>query len=91
MELDWSLLRTVLAVADHGSLSGAARHLGQSQPTLGRHVKSAEQALACTLFALANLGAVGSFVFYDAMLVDVAEPKDYDALSTSGYALGYLD
>jgi len=50
MELDWSLLRTVLAVADHGSLSGAARHLGQSQPTLGRHVKSAEQALACTLF-----------------------------------------
>jgi UMF1 family MFS transporter len=46
--------------------------------------------LGCALFFGVNLGAVGSFVFYDAMLVDVAEPRDYDALSTSGYALGYL-
>lgn len=53
-------------------------------------VQQGQVALACTLFALANLGAVGSFVFYDAMLVDVARPEDYDALSTSGYALGYL-
>jgi UMF1 family MFS transporter len=46
--------------------------------------------LACLLYFAVNLGAVGSFVFYDAMLVDVAESRDYDALSTSGYALGYL-
>ncbi|MFN9787704.1 MAG: MFS transporter [Planctomycetia bacterium] len=44
----------------------------------------------CALFFGANLGAVGSFVYYDAMLVDVAEPGDYDTLSTTGYALGYL-
>lgn len=53
-------------------------------------VQQGQSTLACTLFALANLGAVGSFVFYDAMLVDVADPEDYDALSTTGYAVGYL-
>lgn len=46
--------------------------------------------LGCALFFGVNLGAVGSFVFYDAMLVEVAEPRDYDTLSTTGYALGYL-
>jgi UMF1 family MFS transporter len=64
--------------------------LGTSACAALAFVQQGQAALACTLFALANLGAVGSFVFYDAMLVDVAEPKDYDALSTSGYALGYL-
>jgi len=49
-EPDWSLLRVVLAVAEQGSLSGAARQLNLSQPTLGRQVRAAERALACTLF-----------------------------------------
>jgi len=49
-DLDWSLLRTLLAVAEHGSLSGAARVLAQSQPTIGRQVRAAEQALGQTLF-----------------------------------------
>jgi len=38
--LDWSLIRSVLAVAEAGSLSGAARATGISQPTLGRHVQA---------------------------------------------------
>jgi UMF1 family MFS transporter len=42
------------------------------------------------LFGLANLGAVVSFVFYDALLVHVARPDETDRLSTTGYALGYL-
>lgn len=49
-DLDWSLLRAVLAVADAGSLSGAARKLSQSQPTIGRHVRAAEDALGQALF-----------------------------------------
>ena len=49
-DLDWSLLRTLLAVAEEGSLSGAARVLGQSQPTVGRHLRSAEEALGASLF-----------------------------------------
>lgn len=48
---DWTLLRSFLAVAETGSLSGAARALGLSQPTLGRHIAEIEAALSVTLFA----------------------------------------
>ncbi|MEZ5798509.1 MAG: LysR family transcriptional regulator [Paracoccaceae bacterium] len=48
--LDWSLISSLLAVADHGSLSAAARATGLSQPTLGRHVAEAETRLGLTLF-----------------------------------------
>ena len=49
--LDWSLVPAILAVADHGSLSAAARASGVSQPTLGRHVAEAEARLGLALFA----------------------------------------
>jgi len=45
---------------------------------------------ALVLFMLANIGANGSFVFYDSLLPHVAEPGELDKLSTAGYALGYL-
>lgn len=48
--LDWSLVQTYLAVVEHGSLSKAARFLGQSQPTLGRKVKELEEQLGSELF-----------------------------------------
>lgn len=47
---DWSLWRSFGAVVEHGSLSAAARALGLSQPTLGRHVEALEQALGMSLF-----------------------------------------
>lgn len=47
---DWTLLRSALAVARHGSLSAAARALGLSQPTLGRHIEALELCLSVTLF-----------------------------------------
>ena len=49
-EPDWSLWRSFAAVVEHGSLSAAARALGLSQPTLGRHVEALEAALDVTLF-----------------------------------------
>jgi len=48
--LDWALLQAFTAVAETGSLSAAARQLGQSQPTLGRQVAKAEAALGTALF-----------------------------------------
>ena len=42
------------------------------------------------LFTLATLGFNGGIVFYDALLVDVAKPAEYDRVSSYGYALGYL-
>ena len=47
---DWSLWRSFSAVVKHGSLSAAARELGLSQPTLGRHIEALEQALDLPLF-----------------------------------------
>jgi len=49
-EPDWSLWRSFGAVVEHGSLSAAARALGLSQPTLGRHVEALEQSLGMSLF-----------------------------------------
>jgi len=48
--LDWALLQAFTAVAESGSLSAAARLLGQSQPTLGRQISRAEAALGTSLF-----------------------------------------
>ncbi len=49
-DLDWTLLRAFLAVAEAGSLSGAARALQQSQPTLGRHIRTLEAKTGGPLF-----------------------------------------
>jgi UMF1 family MFS transporter len=46
--------------------------------------------LALVLFVLANIGANGSFVFYDALLPHVAREHEMDRVSTAGYALGYI-
>jgi DNA-binding transcriptional LysR family regulator len=53
---DWALLRSLLAVADAGSLSAAARVLGTSQPTLGRHIRALEAGLGQPLFTRAADG-----------------------------------
>ena len=42
--------------------------------------------LASVLFILANIGANGSFVFYDALLPHVAREDEVDRVSTAGYA-----
>jgi DNA-binding transcriptional LysR family regulator len=47
---DWSLWRSFGAVVEAGSLSAAARRLGLSQPTLGRHIEALEADLGVTLF-----------------------------------------
>lgn len=47
---DWTLIRSFLAVAETGSLSAAARRLGLTQPTLGRHIAEIEAALGLDLF-----------------------------------------
>jgi DNA-binding transcriptional LysR family regulator len=52
----WDELRTFLEVARDGSLSGAARRLGLTQPTVGRHIDALEEALGATLFTRSPRG-----------------------------------
>ncbi len=56
--MDWTLVRSFLATAETGSLSAAARQLGLTQPTLGRHIQELEQILGLTLFVRSQKGLV---------------------------------
>jgi DNA-binding transcriptional LysR family regulator len=47
---NWDLYRTFLAVLEERSLSSAARALGLTQPTVGRHIDALEQGLSVELF-----------------------------------------
>lgn len=55
-EPGWELYRTFLEVARDGSLSGAARKLGLTQPTAGRHIDLLEAQLGVKLFSRSPLG-----------------------------------
>ncbi|WP_417477834.1 LysR family transcriptional regulator [Maricaulis sp.] len=55
-DFDWSHLQTFLSVAEHGTLSGAARATGGSQPTMGRHIAALEDQLGVRLFDRAPHG-----------------------------------
>jgi DNA-binding transcriptional LysR family regulator len=52
----WDHYRTFLEVARDGSLSGAARRLGLTQPTAGRHIDTLEKALGVLLFVRSRRG-----------------------------------
>lgn len=58
--LSWDLYRTFLAVLTEGSLSGAARALGITQPTAGRHIAALEAALGQTLFTRSQTGLLAT-------------------------------
>lgn len=53
---DWNLVRSFLVALDQGSLLGAARVLGISQPTVGRHIAELESQLGVVLFERTGRG-----------------------------------
>lgn len=55
-DFDWHLVPAFLAALEHGSLLGAARALGASQPTLGRHITELEHQLGVVLFERTGRG-----------------------------------
>jgi DNA-binding transcriptional LysR family regulator len=59
-EPGWELYRSFLAVARERSLSGAARALSLTQPTIGRHVDALEAALGVKLFTRSQTGLVAT-------------------------------
>jgi UMF1 family MFS transporter len=96
----WSLLGAALAAPLLGALadvSGRKKRFLAAFLALGVlstagmfWLGPGDVRLAQWLFGLANFGAAGSFVFYDALLVHVARDSERDGLSSSAYALGYL-
>ena len=60
--IGWELYRSFLGVFREGSLSGAARQLGITQPTVGRHVAALETALGVVLFTRSPSGLLPTAV-----------------------------
>lgn len=56
----WELYRSFLAVFRERSLSGAARTLALTQPTVGRHIDALEEALGMKLFTRSQTGLVAT-------------------------------
>lgn len=54
--IPWDLYRTFLQVLNAQSLSGAARSLGLTQPTVGRHISELESGLGLVLFTRSQTG-----------------------------------
>lgn len=75
MPLSWDHIRTFHAVARHGSLLAASRHLGLTQPTVGRHIDLLEEGLGFKLFIRGREGM---------RLTD----KGADLVTTAGDMLG---
>ena len=53
-------------------------------------VGAGDWLLSASLFVLANIGIVGSVVFYDSLLPHIASHEEVDRVSSAGFALGYL-
>lgn len=57
MDISWDEVRLFLAVAEEGSVSGAARRLRLAQPTLSRRLAALERAVGASLFRRSVSGA----------------------------------
>lgn len=77
--MEWSDIRVFLAIAREGTLGAAARKVGQTQPTMGRRLRTLEAALGNKLFQRTTHG----FILTDegAALLPRAERMEEEALA----------
>lgn len=79
-------IRTFHAVAKHGSLLAASRHLGLTQPTVGRHIDLLEESLGLSLFTRGRDGM--RLTGKGADLVSTADELISDAVEFERLATG---
>jgi DNA-binding transcriptional LysR family regulator len=87
--ISWELYRSFLAVARNGSLSGAARALRLTQPTIGRHIDQLEQALGLPIFTRSPQGLLPTDTAL--ALVPLAEAMESAAEAMARVASGPTD
>ncbi len=86
LQLDWNDVKVFLAIARAGTLGGAARLIGQTQPTMGRRLRVLEEAVGHVLFHRTTEG----FVLTDAghAVLTHAERMEEESLSLSRKLFG---
>lgn len=84
--MDWRALKDVVAVAETGSLSAAARRLKISQPTVGRRIEQLEQELGAILFNRTAQGLILTKLGEN--IISYAKRMDEDALAIERVATG---
>ncbi|CAJ2954462.1 LysR family transcriptional regulator [Burkholderia pseudomallei] len=87
-EIGWELYRSFLGVLREGSLSGAARALGLTQPTVGRHVVALEAALRVPLFTRSSSGLMPTDVALALRAHAEAMESTADALARAATSFG---
>lgn len=85
--MEWSDLRIFLAIARAGTLGGAARQVGQTQPTMGRRLRALEAKLGHVLFQRTSEG----FVLTDEghTILPHAERMEEEALALERKLIGH--
>ena len=83
---NWALIQSFLAAMEHGSLMGAARATGVSQPTLGRHIAELESQLNLLLFERTGRGLQATS--HALALAEAARAMHAGAADFSRLALG---
>jgi DNA-binding transcriptional LysR family regulator len=78
--LDWALCRSFLAILRQGSLSGAARALNVSHPTMRRHLDELEAIIGAALFVRSPSGLIPT-----ALAIELREPAE--SMETAAEAL----
>lgn len=87
-EIGWELYHSFLGVLREGSLSGAARALGLTQPTVGRHVAALEAALRVPLFTRSSSGLMPTDVALALRAHAEAMESTADALARAATSFG---
>ncbi len=82
------------AIADYShrkkSLLALTAYVGAAATTCLYFLHGANYLLGGVLFVIANVAFGASIVIYNAFLLEIAPPEDRDAVSSRGWALGYL-
>ena len=77
--MEWSDVRIFLAIARSGTLGGAARALDLSHPTVGRRLRTLEQAMGQTLFQRTSDGLIPTEE--GSAIITLAEQMEESALA----------
>ncbi|MBZ5602778.1 MAG: MFS transporter, partial [Acidobacteriia bacterium] len=87
-------LPIVGAIADYGrrkrEVLAATAYLGSVATIAMFFLKGSEYLFGGLLFLIANVTFGASLVIYNSFLPEIAQPEDRDAVSSKGFALGYI-